>query len=430
MKPAGAVSGRVIDPDGDPATSISLILMPVRKRGSSNRPNQRGWAQTDDRGQYRLHSIPPGRYRVLATPPPNSGQSSSQLQRPESGQQTEEAPAPTFYPSALEETQGAVVQVMSGQEVQGIDIQLAKSRAVRMKGRVAGLPSGPNHRAMVYIGRANDAYGGPAATIPATAEKGEFEASGLIPGTYTLMARTSSPDGESLVGFADVQVGDSDLENVVVEVHPTATLHGRLQFPEGKKPSAPSVYLEPKAMRWGFGGSPAKVETDGSFTFRHLVPGEYFVRFFSAGPAADSSSQDLWIASVMQGSTEVLETGIKVSTAGADPVVIRFDTGSGAVSLSVKDEKQESVRGATVALIRAKATPANRLPHMCQTDSTGSCRIVALPPGEYRAYAFIGFDGSDLTDPELYVEFRDQAKELKIGKSETAAIELKGIRLE
>jgi hypothetical protein len=183
-------------------------------------------------------------------------------------------------------------------------------------------------------------------------------------------------------------------------------------------------------MRWGFGGTQAKVEADGTFVFRGLTPGEYFVRFFHAGAASESASPDLWMASVMQGSTEVLETGVKVGPTGAEPVVIRFDTGSASVSASVKDEKQEPVRGATVALLRAKATPSSQRPLMCMTDSAGICKINALPPGEYRAYAFIGFDGSDLMDPELYGEFEKQAKELKIGKSETAAIELKGIRLE
>ena len=58
----GAVSGRIIDADGEPIPRASVQLLSIRnKRGATGLA-----ALTDDRGDYRIFQVPPGKYRLSA----------------------------------------------------------------------------------------------------------------------------------------------------------------------------------------------------------------------------------------------------------------------------------------------------------------------------------------------------------------------------
>ena len=56
LAPGGAVSGRVVDADGEPVESVSVSVEGLT--GTFRR------AQTDDEGQFRLGGLAPGRYRL------------------------------------------------------------------------------------------------------------------------------------------------------------------------------------------------------------------------------------------------------------------------------------------------------------------------------------------------------------------------------
>jgi hypothetical protein len=57
----GAISGRVLDTDGEPLARASIQLLPLRKGGPGG-----SFATTDDRGEYRVFDIAPGKYKVMA----------------------------------------------------------------------------------------------------------------------------------------------------------------------------------------------------------------------------------------------------------------------------------------------------------------------------------------------------------------------------
>ena len=60
----GAISGRIVDANGEPVTGAGVQLQSLNpKRG---RPAV-GYATSDDRGNYRAYNIAPGRYKVLVT---------------------------------------------------------------------------------------------------------------------------------------------------------------------------------------------------------------------------------------------------------------------------------------------------------------------------------------------------------------------------
>src|SRR5580700_6626922 len=57
--PSGAISGRVLGPDGEPVGGIHVFV-----RGRSGLQS----AQTDDQGRFRIAGLSPGSYRIEALP--------------------------------------------------------------------------------------------------------------------------------------------------------------------------------------------------------------------------------------------------------------------------------------------------------------------------------------------------------------------------
>ena len=57
LMPTGAITGRVVDADGEPAEGITVSA----ERGSMG---MRASANTDEKGQFRIGGLAPGKYRV------------------------------------------------------------------------------------------------------------------------------------------------------------------------------------------------------------------------------------------------------------------------------------------------------------------------------------------------------------------------------
>jgi protocatechuate 3,4-dioxygenase beta subunit len=64
----GAVSGRILDADGDPISGVNVV---VSLTGATKNARPGSWyATTNDRGEYRVFNIAPAGYRVSATSQP------------------------------------------------------------------------------------------------------------------------------------------------------------------------------------------------------------------------------------------------------------------------------------------------------------------------------------------------------------------------
>ena len=125
MRQAGVIKGKLVDEDGDPVPGVS-----VYPRLASGRDESVVSDTTNDLGEFRIAGLPEGKFLVLAQP--RAGMVASGKQ----GQQT--VYAPTYYPSTLDHTQAAIVEVLAGQESTA-NFNLISSRTFTVKGRVLGL---------------------------------------------------------------------------------------------------------------------------------------------------------------------------------------------------------------------------------------------------------------------------------------------------
>ena len=91
----------------------------------SLRPMEGG--STDDRGQFRIFGIAPGKYYVSARYH-NWGME----------EQSDSTYPPVYYPGTLRAQEAARIEVVAGSEVHGIDITLAESKAFSISGKSNG----------------------------------------------------------------------------------------------------------------------------------------------------------------------------------------------------------------------------------------------------------------------------------------------------
>jgi hypothetical protein len=133
----GAISGRVVDPDGEPMPRASVQLRSVRER-------RRGpflGALTDDRGAYRIFQIPPGKWYLSAAYQPAFQQREIKLQTPDGT--AEETFSTTYFPGTSDFAQAAAIDIPAGADLAGVDLQLQRVRAVHIRGRVSGMAAAP-----------------------------------------------------------------------------------------------------------------------------------------------------------------------------------------------------------------------------------------------------------------------------------------------
>ena len=120
LVPGGVITGRVVDPFGQPATGASIG---IRLAGSTR--ERRLYSSTaastfeaDERGQYRLFGLPAGDYLVFAY----GGTWNQPRLSSTDGKQV--SFAPIFFPDAVDPAQADLVRIAPGQERTGIDLRL------------------------------------------------------------------------------------------------------------------------------------------------------------------------------------------------------------------------------------------------------------------------------------------------------------------
>jgi protocatechuate 3,4-dioxygenase beta subunit len=229
--PFGVVTGRVVDQDGDPIAGVPVtVLRWGFVRGGRQLQPAGGGSSTNDRGEFRIYNLAAGRYYLNARPvrtesfaPPEPASARRPVARVEPSR---ESYVSTYYPSSSDAATAAPILVSPGQEVQGMDIQLRKSRTSSISGRIAGFDK--SHRYGLSLQPHEQASSGNFGGSRAAAmrpDDGSFVFRGVIPGRYTLLAMVDNRMGAR----QDISVGDGDLDGVVIAMSDAGTVKGRIQ---------------------------------------------------------------------------------------------------------------------------------------------------------------------------------------------------------
>lgn len=403
LTPTGAITGRVLDSAGEPAQGVYVTA-------------EESSATTDDKGQFRLGGLSPGKYRVRAT-----RQAMPFPQEISSDGSTEVHESPTWYPDSLSAKTAQRVEVSAGAEVGGVDIRLVRTPLVMVSGKVTGLPPGAKN---VMV---NTLRGQSASVKP----DGTFTIWRLDPGKYSLVAESYSGKTPLMSAPVEIEVAGANLEHLELRIIPPFDLAGQMRFEDegARQPASPRAtagqpapQIPPPAPRmvrlrtldYPTGQEPlAPIGADDSFTLEKVQPGRYRVSI-SWGTA--------YVKSVRAGETESLRDILDVRNGPAGPLTVTVSANFCELSGMVSDSKGP-VADAEVSLVPAE-DPSNS--RVARADSAGVYRFTRLPPGKYklipgeqRGLVNRQFPGQDPDDYDDGAESVDLAAGDKITKDLT-----------
>ena len=220
--------------------------------------------------------------------------------------------SPVYYPGTTDMSGAARIDLSAGASVDGMDITITMGavRARRIRGVVLVNGQPVPAAGITAIPRTPD----PSPLIPSgrTNADGSFDVSGLLPGSYFVFARTNP----GLTGGLALEVGDADIDNLVIPVTPGAAsdrpVHHRRPLshrrrsrhgqPARDRAADPDLLGMPQAGPT-FSPPPG---VDGEFELQGVPPGDFRVSVRALPP-------DAYVKSMHMGSVDVLESGLHLS---------------------------------------------------------------------------------------------------------------------
>jgi hypothetical protein len=233
---------------------------------------------TDDRGIYRVHGLPTGRYLVSAGYLAQEGSFSYQTPPIFYPQ--------TFYPNVTDKAQAKVIEVTEGSEFTGIDIVLAeRKRSYDIYGRVVNADTGEPvagvelaYGVATVEGKVGASYVWSSQPSDST---GRFRLTNVAPGRYIVIVHTNA-NNDFLSEPKMCDVTGADLHDIEVSVRPGGSISGVASVEGTNDPSALALLkqieitcnnLTPSELNLPR-GSASKINPDGSFQIRAIQPGK------------------------------------------------------------------------------------------------------------------------------------------------------------
>jgi len=444
LLPAGVISGRAFNEDNEPVPRLTVQAYTYRYNDGKRSLAPVGNTQTNDLGEYRIFWLSPGEYFVsVLTPNPAAGpgvvNAAEQFIRAfdRSGSLPE-----IYFPGTLDPESAAPLALAAASELRGIDFSIRPIATVKVRGRVTSpvaLPSGapgaaggagrpgPGAPIQLTLTRASSAgspLGLPAAPFGPAATRvnpdGMFELNNVVPGSYLLTAIARVPPSGEYVARTRLEVGNADINNVNLALSPGVAIQGRLQVeqpaPDGFKISQLRVQLN------STDGLPmnrnASVQDDGTFKLESVPAGDYRVFISNVRPG-------WYLESGRAGSQDAVNGLITVSVGQDLAMQLQLGFTTGSVSGSVVDQKGDRFPGALAALV--PEGPRRGRPNAyfaTQTDQEGKFNFNAVPPGNYKLFAWEEIPTGAYQDPVYLRRFEDRGRPVRVEKNANATVDV------
>ncbi len=210
MMAVAALSGRIRDAVGQPVAGVTVQLFRFTYDETGQRKIQRvTGTRTDDRGEYRMYYLSPGRYYMSAGNQPGVNQQNigvpSGLEALlfgygySSANRVAQNYTLMYYPGVPDENSATPIDVQSGADVQGIDVFVTPQQSYRVRGRVVDSRTGqppPNANVSINVQNPDPTTMGISLFRGSANYRqvdGTFEMQNVSAGTYTLSASLPNP---------------------------------------------------------------------------------------------------------------------------------------------------------------------------------------------------------------------------------------------
>jgi protocatechuate 3,4-dioxygenase beta subunit len=425
---SATISGRVLDPDGDPLPGVQVtMLRQGRNLGEKVLVNAVG-ASTNDRGEYKITGAAPGEYFLRCAP--NNGPRFPGLSQQVVGSR--------YYGGSRESKDATPIHLRGSEVLTGIDFHLTAERPATITGRVTGVPaidppaevdtSGPveNGRfAIVTRGRRMMHGNGDGVTVELTPAGNDqmfwgnavtavgpdykFEMPDSIPGRYRLQATIRVKEKTYYATqFIDVRDGTTD---VMLSMAPAVDIKGHVHIegPGSHPLESMNVVLNTPGSRNG--SHNAAVKKDGSFVIEQVPPGEWALN-------VNPNQVGIFEKSVMLGDKDYLYKRIEIPPGLDAPLNIVLSSNLATVEGTVDTGGADAKRAGILLEPVGKWHDLARFYYQVLADEAGKFKLNRVAPGRYKIFALEKISTGGFLNPEsaelLEAALKDQVEEFDV----------------
>lgn len=454
-----ALSGRVTYADGDPAVNATINLM---RRGPDGKLEKfltginitaLAGLKTDDRGVFRVSGLPPGEYVLAVSEPAEHGDRGNEGGMRDPAESVLESLAGqqflmTFYPSATTAKEAVVVKAEAGVERPDLDITIPERALHTVGGVVRGRNDKlPVAKASVTISSRDEGAGTGSDFVPeryksrnstTTDAEGRWEFKEIPEGSYTISVKPSEEyepepsvdeaasrggpdDGDTGRGYyngrtrkkrkgyapgrRDLEVIESDLSDIAVELNYGARVAGTVSFEGGKSEGYGYFILRRVSDGAEVKGSEESGDswnsyvTDNRFEITGLPAGKYFIQF-----NAYAEDGKAYVKSISWNGKDLLRGPLELGEgATAEGVRVTVSTTPSRLRvLATGGPRKGAMRNVVITLIPSDIAGWSPYAQQlsCFTEDNGTCEIAASP-GEYRVVALPASSNAGSFEEEL-----------------------------
>lgn len=403
LSPTAVITGGIYDSEGKPVSGARVVA--IVRRGTASEAGLIEFgraAHSDDRGIYRLHGLPPGRYSVAALPP--------------RGDVSADPFMPTFYGPGSP-VEAIFMQIMPGETRSSVDLTVARSWPISISGIITGIPDGEGRREAAVALVARRGLRAPIAYTLADQEGG-YTFSNVPPGDYTAIAwwpfqgweaHVHAIGKEGRTAAVNLPVSTSNAR-IDLELRPVVQVEGQIVVDHADLSRSECRGIEPLTFRsddaW-FGEWSAVHSPDGKrFTVSSLPVGAYRIH----APQLEGCH-----LSIRQAEKEAPSGTVHVDASTSLTVVLSAATGE----LSGQVHAEDGAPRPTGFVLLARADETGRL-ELTPIDGEGRYRFRDLQPRTYRVTAAGRVDTAGIMDPLAVPPDSAMTITVEAGKSQTA----------
>jgi len=413
---AAVLAGRLLDPDKRPVAGASVqARVPAYLNGRLSSSVMS--TKTNDLGEYRIAYLSPGAYYVMVEQPKLAIRKSTTTDGDAKEREPVLAAARTWYPNSPTWQGALAVNLVPGEQHEGLDITLIREPTVCVRSRLVETVS--DGRAQILAQVVEDVPGGMSTTAEGRFTREEsVEVCGIPPGAYRFRAVRREENGDERYASEAFVVSKRPVRVADLVLKPLPEMRGRLVIEGGgdpptlPKPVSVSVH-QTDLMTIVRPGAYARLTQPGPFVLPAVFPEELCLDVYPP--------PGVYVKSATVKGIDVLRATFHASD-GELEIVLGADGPS--ISGVVVDKDNQPVPGALI-LLGADPLPSPLAPHDLLhqiPDQDGRFKFTGMPPGKYRLLAFADYELDSMRSPEFFRAHSFDGESLTLAAKEVRSV--------
>jgi hypothetical protein len=438
MRRGGALSGTLTDDLGEPEHGVDVRALRLVVKDGRSTIEVAGTSRTDPLGGFRITTLPPGSYVLVASVPKDTGER-------DAGATTDASVtyAPVYFPSAG----AAPIPLALGEQRVDLNFQVLRRLTARVTGTITNIARTAG--ATVDLLPTDMSPFIPTQSVGLDADR-SFTFEGVAPGTYAVVFRSGpttrilsedgrdrrmaimtgkpgmtnpDPDVERRWATSTISVQESDVTGVALTLERGMQVSGHVMFDVRERTTTSvgmiGVLLTSTDADRNYAGI-GEVNAEGRFTIQDVMPGTYRVSIFN--------EQRWYLQSGRIGGVDLLDEPIEVRPhRNIDDATLTVTDRPSGLEGTVRSSNGAPALDCTIVVFAEDArswTPHSRRIVSTRPSTDGRFTVPALPSGAYYITAVTDWDLRNVRDPALLRLLIASSRSIQIRDGETVTTSL------